>query len=97
MPIEIEVDALEQLSQVLPAGPDLVLLDNMTPGQLREAVAQRDALAPGIELEASGGIRLETIRTIAETGVDRISAGALTHSAPWLDVGLDWRGTEAPS
>ena len=90
MIVEIEVDTLEQLEQVLPAAPDIVLLDNMTVDQLRQAVARRDLLAPAIELEASGGIDLHTIRSVAETGVDRISVGALTHSAGCLDVGLDW-------
>jgi nicotinate-nucleotide pyrophosphorylase (carboxylating) len=93
MIVEVEVDTLEQLREVLPAGPDLVLLDNMTAGQLREAVACRDALAPAIELEASGGVNLQTVRGIAETGVDRISVGALTHSAPCLDLALDWLST----
>ena len=90
MIIEIEVDSLAQLEQVLPERPDIVLLDNMPPERLREAVALRDKLAPGVELEASGGVRLETVATIAETGIDRVSAGALTHSAVGLDVGLDW-------
>ena len=90
MIVEIEADTLEQLAAVLPAGPDLVLLDNMNPEQLRQAVALRDRLAPDVELEASGGVSLETIREIAESGVERISVGALTHSAVWLDVGLDW-------
>lgn len=90
MLVEVEVDSLEQLRQVLPAGPDIVLLDNMQPDTLREAVAIRNELAPGIELEASGGITLATIRAVAETGVDRISSGALTHSAIVLDVALDW-------
>ncbi|MEX2560671.1 MAG: carboxylating nicotinate-nucleotide diphosphorylase [Pirellulales bacterium] len=90
MIVEVEVDTLEQLAEVLPAGPDVVLLDNMQPEQLREAVARRDAAHPAIQLEASGGIRLETIHSVAATGVDRISLGALTHSARWLDVGLDW-------
>lgn len=88
--IEVEVDSLSQLDEVLPAGPDLVLLDNMSLPQLREAVARRDAGFLEIELEASGGVNLQTIRGIAETGVDRISVGALTHSAVCLDVGLDW-------
>ena len=90
MLIEIEVDTLEQLEQVLPAGPDIVLLDNMPPEVLAQAVARRDALAPQVELEASGGVRLDTVPAIAATGVDRISAGAVTHSAAWLDIGLDW-------
>lgn len=88
--VEAEVDTLEQLQAVLPAGPDLVLLDNMGPERLRQAVALRDTAYPQIELEASGGINLQGVRAIAETGVDRISVGALTHSAVGLDVGLDW-------
>lgn len=90
MIVEVEVDTLEQLDEVLPAAPDLVLLDNMTPQQLRAAVARRDATAPQVGLEASGGVTLDTIREIAETGVERISVGGLTHSAASLDVGLDW-------
>lgn len=90
MIVEIEVDTLEQLDDALPAGPDLVLLDNMSLDQLRSAVARRNAVAPGIELEASGGVDLRTVRAIAETGVDRISVGALTHSAVSLDLALDW-------
>lgn len=90
LPVEIEVDTLEQLEAVLPAGPDLVLLDNMSLEQLRAAVAMRCQAAPGVQLEASGGVTLATIRAIAETGVERISVGALTHSAVALDVGLDW-------
>ncbi len=90
MIVEIEVDRLEQLEEVLAAGPDLVLLDNMSPARLRGAVALRDAHGPRIELEASGGVSLETVRAIAETGVDRISVGALTHGAVSLDIGLDW-------
>ena len=90
MVIEVEVDTLEQLDAVLPVRPDIVLLDNMNPAQLREAVARRNAFDPAIELEASGGVNLATVRAIAETGVERISVGALTHSAPALDFGLDW-------
>ncbi len=90
MIVEIEVDSLQQLDTVLPASPDLVLLDNMTPDQLREAVAYRDAHYPDVELEASGGVNLQTVRTIAESGVDRISIGALTHGVASLDLGLDW-------
>jgi len=90
MIVEIEVDTLEQLSAVLPARPDVVLLDNMPPAVLAEAVARRNATAPEVQLEASGGITLETVRAVAETGVDRISIGALTHSAGSLDFGLDW-------
>ena len=90
MIVEVEVDSLAQLQQVLPAGPDIVLLDNMTPDVLRQAVVIRDDLAPAVELEASGGVNLQTVRAMAETGVERISIGSLTHSAPNLDIGLDW-------
>ena len=94
MILQVEVDTLEQLDEVLPAGPDLVLLDNMSPAELRQAVARRDACNPAIELEASGRINLATVGRIAESGVERISVGALTHSAVWLDVGLDWLGDD---
>jgi nicotinate-nucleotide pyrophosphorylase (carboxylating) len=90
LPVEIEVDSLQQLTEVLPVRPDIVLLDNMTPEQLRGAVELRDSIAPGVVLEASGGVSLETVRQIALSGVERISVGALTHSAPALDLGLDW-------
>jgi len=88
--VEIEVDTLDQLREVLPAGPDIVLLDNMTPPQITEAIQIRNLINPNVQLEASGGITWETVRAIAETGVDRISIGALTHSAVSLDFGLDW-------
>ncbi len=90
MLIEVEVDTLAQLAEVLPAGPDIVLLDNMSLDDLRAAVAARDAQAPQVQLEASGGVNLQSIGAIAKTGIDRISSAALTHSAVWLDVGLDW-------
>jgi nicotinate-nucleotide pyrophosphorylase (carboxylating) len=88
--IEIEVDTLEQLREVLPVKPDIVLLDNMTLPQLIQAVAFRNDMAPNVELEASGGINLKTVGAVATTGVERISVGALTHSAIALDFGLDW-------
>ncbi|MCA8998979.1 MAG: carboxylating nicotinate-nucleotide diphosphorylase [Planctomycetaceae bacterium] len=88
--IEIEVDSLEQLAQVLPAAPDIVLVDNYSIADLRMAIALRNDLAPGVQLEASGGVNLDTVVEIAKTGVDRISVGALTHSAPALDIGVDW-------
>jgi nicotinate-nucleotide pyrophosphorylase (carboxylating) len=88
--VEVEVDRVEQLDDVLAAGPDIVLLDNMNPSQLRTAVARRDSSAQHIELEASGGITLENVREVALAGVERISVGALTHSARYLDVALDW-------
>jgi nicotinate-nucleotide pyrophosphorylase (carboxylating) len=90
MIVEVEVDTLDQLRDVLSAQPDHVLLDNMSLVDLRAAVALRDSAAPHVELEASGCVRLETVAEIARTGVDRISAGALTHSAQCLDIGLDW-------
>lgn len=88
--VEIEVDTLDQLDRALECEPDIVLIDNLGPASVSEAVRRRDRRAPGTLLEASGGIRLETVRALAETGVDRISVGALTHSAPALDVGLDF-------
>jgi len=88
--VEVEVDTLDQLDDVLPAEPDVVLLDNMTLDELREAVRRRDARGFGAELEASGGVSLATIGAMASTGVERISVGALTHSAVCLDFGLDW-------
>ena len=84
--IEVEVDTLEQLKVVLPAEPDWVLLDNMTPETLKEAVKLCEGRC---QTEASGGITLETIGAIAATGVDAVSVGALTHSAPSIDLGLD--------
>jgi nicotinate-nucleotide pyrophosphorylase (carboxylating) len=88
--IEVEVDTLEQLDRALEVGPDIILVDNLGAEKLAEAVRRRDARAPGILLEASGGVTLETVRALAESGVDRISVGALTHSAPALDIGLDF-------
>jgi nicotinate-nucleotide pyrophosphorylase (carboxylating) len=90
VPVEIEVDTLEQLDCALKAKPDIILLDNMPPELLREAVRRRKETASAVLLEASGGITIATVRAIAETGVDRISIGALTHSAPALDIGLDY-------
>lgn len=89
--LQIEVDNLEQLEIALASAPDIVLLDNMTPEQLTKAVEIRNQTSPGVLLEASGGINLETARTIAETGIERISVGALTHSAGNFDIGLDWQ------
>lgn len=90
VPIEIEVDTLDQLAEVLPSLPDIVLLDNMSAETLAAAVAMRNRLAVEVELEASGGMTLERAAQAAAAGVDRISVGALTHSAVALDVGLDW-------
>ena len=86
MQVEVEVDRLEQLDEALPYAPDVVLLDNFSLEDLREAVRRA---AGRVRLEASGGVSLETVRAIAETGVDVISVGALTHSAAVLDIGLD--------
>lgn len=95
VPTEIEVDSLEQLPAVFGLRPDRILLDNMSVPMLREAVA----MAGGrFYLEASGGVTLETVREIASTGVHGISVGALTHSAPAADIGLDWKeGPGAPA
>ncbi|HEU4973346.1 MAG TPA: carboxylating nicotinate-nucleotide diphosphorylase [Gaiellaceae bacterium] len=88
LPIEVECETLDQVSEALEAGVDAILLDNMTLAELREAVA---LTAGRVRLEASGGVSLETVRAIAETGVDEISVGALTHSARSLDVSLELR------
>jgi len=90
LPIEVEVETMDQLRCVLAAKPSIVLLDNMTTEELHAAVKARDELAPGVQLEASGGVTLANVRAIAETGVDRISVGALTHSAPALDIAVDY-------
>ena len=88
--VELEADHLDQVGEFLAMeGVDFILLDNMSPDELREAVALRGERTLPL-LEASGGVTLETLRDIAETGVDFISVGALTHSAPALDVGLDF-------
>jgi nicotinate-nucleotide pyrophosphorylase (carboxylating) len=86
LPIEVECDTLAQVEEALAAGADAVLLDNMSLDQLRLAVASASGRA---RLEASGGVTLDTVRAIAETGVDEVSIGALTHSAPALDVSLE--------
>jgi nicotinate-nucleotide pyrophosphorylase (carboxylating) len=89
--IEIEVDSLKQLHDALQESPEIVLLDNMSPQMLKQAVAIRDASASrSTLLEASGGVTLQTVRAIAESGVDRISIGSMTHSSPALDIGFDW-------
>ena len=90
MKVEVEIDGLAQLEAALAGRPDVIMLDNFSLEDLRAAVARTAASAFGpVVLEASGGINLTTVRAIAETGVDVISVGALTHSAPALDVGLD--------
>ncbi len=88
--IELEVDTLEQLRRYLELeGVDVVLLDNMSLAQLREAIAIRDEHAPAVKLEASGGVNLDTVAGIAQTGVDFISVGALTHSSRAVDFSLE--------
>lgn len=87
LPVQVEIDTLDQIDAALEAGADRLLLDNMRPETLREAVAR---VAGRVPLEASGGVRLDTIRAIAETGVDFVSVGRLTQSAPAADIGLDY-------
>lgn len=89
--IEVEIDRISQLEPALLANPNIILLDNMNCDQLRECVSIRNRIAPEVQLEASGGVRLNTIAAIAQTGVERISVGALTHSAIVHDIGLDWK------
>ena len=86
LPIEVECETLDQVGEALDLGVDAILLDNMTLDELRDAVALTNRRA---RLEASGGVNLDTIRAVAETGVDEISVGAITHSAPSLDVSLE--------
>ena len=85
--IQVEVDRIEQIEEALASGADRLLLDNMDPPTLRRAV---ELVAGRVPLEASGGVRLDTIRPIAETGVDFISAGRITQSAPSVDIGMDY-------
>jgi nicotinate-nucleotide pyrophosphorylase (carboxylating) len=90
--VEVEVDSLQQFQHVLKLDAglvDVVLLDNMSVGELRDASLLRSSHRPDLLLEASGGVTLDNVRSIASTGVDRISVGAITHSAPALDIGLD--------
>ena len=89
IPVEIEVDSVAGLEEALAAGADTVLLDNFTTDRMRAAVALRDARAPGVSLEASGGLSLEVAADVGATGVDFVAVGELTHSAPVLDIGLD--------
>ncbi len=92
VPIEVEVDSLEQLEDALTVSPEIILLDNMPPEKLRQAIIIRNRMSPDTLLEASGGVNLSTIAEIAKTGVERISIGALTHSAVGLDLAFDWKG-----
>jgi nicotinate-nucleotide pyrophosphorylase (carboxylating) len=88
LPVEVECRNAAEVDQALAAGADRLLLDNMTPDDLRAAVAARDRAGGGAKLEASGGITLDNVAEVAATGVDFISVGALTHSAPALDLSL---------
>ena len=97
--VEVEADSLEQLTILLAVEPgliDIILLDNIPPAALRDAVALRDQHNPDLALEASGGITLDTIGAVAATGVERISCGSITHGATWIDLGLDI-GPDTPS
>jgi nicotinate-nucleotide pyrophosphorylase (carboxylating) len=87
LPVQVEVDRIDQIEPALQAGADRLLLDNMPPPLLREAV---QLVAGRVPLEASGGVNLDTIRAIAQTGVDYISVGRITQSAPAVDIGLDY-------
>jgi nicotinate-nucleotide pyrophosphorylase (carboxylating) len=87
LPVEVECDTVEQVAEAVTAGADLILCDNMCPDALRESVAL--AHPAGVRLEASGGLTLDVARAVAETGVDYLSVGSLTHSTPALDLGLD--------
>ncbi|HLH46118.1 MAG TPA: carboxylating nicotinate-nucleotide diphosphorylase [Acidimicrobiales bacterium] len=91
LPLEVECDTVEQVTQALDAGAMSILLDNMTIDELRTAV-ERGRARPGVRFEASGGLELASVRAVAETGVHYVAVGALTHSAPALDLGLDLRG-----
>lgn len=89
LPLEVEVSTLDELDAVLVEEAELVLLDNFTPRQCREAAERAAGRSPGTELEASGGLTLDSVRDYAETGVHYLAVGGLTHSAPSLDLGLD--------
>jgi nicotinate-nucleotide pyrophosphorylase (carboxylating) len=88
VPVQVEVDEVTQAREAVDAGADFLLCDNMTPDQLRAVVAE---VGGAVELEATGGLTLAVARAVAETGVDYLSVGALTHSAPILDLALDLR------
>jgi nicotinate-nucleotide pyrophosphorylase (carboxylating) len=91
LPVEIEVNRWELFEAAIDTRPEIVLLDNMPIELMKRCVERRNARAPDVQLEASGGVTLDTIAAIAATGVDRISIGAITHSAPTLDIALDYR------
>jgi nicotinate-nucleotide pyrophosphorylase (carboxylating) len=89
MRVEVEVESLADARAAAEAGADIIMLDNMSPARMRRAVAAIRAVAPEAVIEASGAVTLRRLRAIAETGVNWISVGALTHSAPALDISLD--------
>jgi nicotinate-nucleotide pyrophosphorylase (carboxylating) len=91
LPVEVECDTLAEVAEAIAAGADLLLLDNMSVADMAAAVQ----LAQGCRLEASGGLSLERARAVAQTGVDYLAVGALTHSAPVLDIGVDLRSPHA--
>ncbi|MDW3216666.1 MAG: carboxylating nicotinate-nucleotide diphosphorylase [Ilumatobacteraceae bacterium] len=97
IPVEIEVDTLDGLAEAITAGADMVLIDNFDTDRMRAAVRYRDEHAPEVLLEASGGLTLETARSVGETGVDLIAVGELTHSARVLDLGLDFESVDEAS
>ena len=88
--VEIEVESIEELKSALKAEPEWIMLDNMTCEMMRECVEITRATTKVTKLEASGGINLQTVNAIAATGVDALSVGALTHSAPSIDLALEW-------
>jgi nicotinate-nucleotide pyrophosphorylase (carboxylating) len=92
MTIEVETETIWQVEEALEAGADIIMLDNMPPARMAEAVRLIRARAPHVKIEASGGVTLETIRDIAATGVDIISVGGLTHSFASIDISLDLGG-----
>ncbi len=96
-PLEVECDRAEQVGEAIEAGAELILLDNMTTDQLRECVAIGRASGRSVQFEASGGLTLDSAAAVAATGVDYVAVGALTHSAPVLDLGFDVLGVVPPS
>jgi nicotinate-nucleotide pyrophosphorylase (carboxylating) len=97
VPLEVECDQVTQVSEAIDAGAALILLDNMTIDELQECVAIGRAAGRHVKFEASGGLTLDTAAAVAATGVDYLAVGALTHSAPVLDLGLDVQGVIPPS
>jgi nicotinate-nucleotide pyrophosphorylase (carboxylating) len=92
MRVEVEVESLQQVEEAIRSGADIIMLDNMDPQTMTEAVTRIRGASPRTVVEASGGVNLTTVRRIAETGVDVISVGGLTHSAKSLDISLDLGG-----